>query len=151
MGWLEKGLLLSGSFTGLFQTCAAVDATAQGPVSHGGSWEPEYVLVATAQNITINCESRYSVVFNGTSPGPVLHLQEGKTTWVRVYNEMVDKNITTVCCIMISNISQTSLHTTINRSLTGALALAWAQPKNGAILRRHTTRLAMAHSPRDVL
>ncbi|KAK8050128.1 hypothetical protein PG994_011858 [Apiospora phragmitis] len=92
MGWLKGGLLLSGFIAGLLQTCAAA---AQGPVSHGGSWEPEYILVATAQNITINCESRYSVVFNGTSPGPVLRLQEGKTTWVRVYNQMMDKNITT--------------------------------------------------------
>ncbi|KAK8088503.1 hypothetical protein PG997_003464 [Apiospora hydei] len=93
MGWLKGGLLLSGCITGLLHICAA--AAAQGPVSHGGAWEPEYVLVATAQNITIDCESRYSVVFNGTSPGPVLHLQEGKTTWVRVYNQMTDKNITT--------------------------------------------------------
>ncbi|KAK7970140.1 hypothetical protein PG988_009213 [Apiospora saccharicola] len=92
MGWLKGGLLLSGCITGLLQTCASA---AQTPVSHGASWEPEYVLVATAQSITINCESRYSVVFNGTSPGPVLHLQEGKTTWVRVYNQMVDKNFTT--------------------------------------------------------
>ncbi|KAK7988276.1 hypothetical protein PG989_008591 [Apiospora arundinis] len=93
MRWLKTGILLSGYYTGLLKTCAAT--AIQGPVSHGGSWEPEYVLVATAQNITINCESRYSVVFNGTSPGPVLHLQEGKTTWVRVYNNMTDKNITT--------------------------------------------------------
>ena len=148
MRWLKAGLLLSGCYTGLLQTCAAA---AQGPVSHGGSWEPEYVLVATAHNITINCESRYSVVFNGTSPGPVLRLQEGKTTWVRVYNHMVDKNITTVRCILTSFILQTSLHTTVDRSLTGVLALAWPQPKNSAVLRRHTARLAMADSPRDVL
>lgn len=98
MGWLGGGLLLSVCIAGLLQTC---DTAAQNLVSHGGSWDPEYVLVATAQNITINCESRHSVVFNGTSPGPVLHLQEGKTTWVRVYNQMLDKNITTVCCIAV--------------------------------------------------
>ena len=54
------------------------------------------MLIGTAQNITANCESRYSVVFNGTSPGPVLQLEEGKTTWVRVYNEIPDKNLTVV-------------------------------------------------------
>ncbi|RMZ84255.1 hypothetical protein DV738_g803, partial [Chaetothyriales sp. CBS 135597] len=55
---------------------------------------PEYQLVATAQNITINCQSRYSVVFNGTYPGPPLYLRENYTTWVRVYNEIQDENLT---------------------------------------------------------
>ena len=59
-------------------------------------YTPDYVLVATAQNITINCISRYSVVFNGTSPGPPLYLKEGETTWVRVYNEIPDQNVTVV-------------------------------------------------------
>lgn len=66
------------------------------PIHHGSDWEPEYVLVATAQNISINCESRYSVIFNGTSPGPTLHMKEGKTTWVRVWNRIPDNNVTVV-------------------------------------------------------
>lgn len=65
-------------------------------VHHDASWQPEYVLVATAGNITLNCESRYSVTYNGTSPGPTLYMREGKTTWVRVYNNMTDQNVTTV-------------------------------------------------------
>jgi L-ascorbate oxidase len=64
--------------------------------THDKSWEPEYVLIATAQNITTNCQSRYSVVFNGTSPGPAIHMREGKTTWVRVYNQIDDQNVTVV-------------------------------------------------------
>lgn len=59
-------------------------------------FEPEYVLFATEEDITINCETRRSVVFNGTSPGPPLHMQEGKTTWIRVYNYVADKNTTVV-------------------------------------------------------
>ncbi|KIW71105.1 L-ascorbate oxidase [Phialophora macrospora] len=55
---------------------------------------PDYVLVATAQNISINCRSRYSVVFNGTSPGPPLYLRENYTTWVRVYNRIENENLT---------------------------------------------------------
>ncbi|RMD40596.1 hypothetical protein DV735_g4534, partial [Chaetothyriales sp. CBS 134920] len=55
---------------------------------------PEYKLVATAENITLHCQSRYSVVFNGTSPGPPLHLRENHTTWVRVYNHIDDENLT---------------------------------------------------------
>ncbi|ETS75598.1 hypothetical protein PFICI_12542 [Pestalotiopsis fici W106-1] len=63
-------------------------------VTHDGSWEPEYVLIATSQNITVNCHSRKSVVFNGTSPGPAIHMVEGKTTWVRVYNQIQNDNLT---------------------------------------------------------
>lgn len=65
-------------------------------VTHDGSWEPEYVLVATSQNITVNCHSRKSVVFNGTSPGPAIHMVEGHTTWVRVYNQIENDNLTVV-------------------------------------------------------
>ncbi|KAH8668630.1 L-ascorbate oxidase [Xylariales sp. PMI_506] len=68
-------------------------ATRSGGV-HDGSWSPDYALIATAQNITVNCASRYSVVFNGTSSGPPLRLKEGKTTWVRVYNQIADQNVT---------------------------------------------------------
>jgi L-ascorbate oxidase len=61
---------------------------------HDGSFKPDYVLRATAQNITINCESRYSVIISGSSPGPTLYFLEGKTTWVRVYNDIADQNLT---------------------------------------------------------
>jgi L-ascorbate oxidase len=59
--------------------------------------KPDYVLVATAADITINCQHRYSVIFNGTSPGPPLYMREGSTTWVRVYNNIEDQNLTVVC------------------------------------------------------
>ncbi|KAI0379352.1 putative multicopper oxidase [Hypomontagnella monticulosa] len=75
---------------GLLQT-GAVATTAS---IHDESWQPEYVLHATFETITMNCEKRESVVFNGTSPGPALFLKEGRTTWVRVYNDMTDRNFT---------------------------------------------------------
>lgn len=59
---------------------------------------PDYVLVATAKNLAINCQRRYSVVINGTSPGPTLYLKENFTTWIRVYNRIPDQNLTVVCC-----------------------------------------------------
>lgn len=62
--------------------------------THDGSFQPDYILRATAQNISIDCESRYSVVLNGTSPGPPLYLREGWTTWIRVYNDIKDQNLT---------------------------------------------------------
>ncbi|KAK5026600.1 hypothetical protein LTS07_007534 [Exophiala sideris] len=55
---------------------------------------PDYELVATAQNITINCQTRYSVVINGTIPGPPLYMKEKYTTWVRVWNRIQDQNLT---------------------------------------------------------
>lgn len=61
---------------------------------HDGSFQPDYILRATAKNISIDCDSRYSVVLNGTSPGPPLYLREGWTTWVRVYNDIKDQNLT---------------------------------------------------------
>ncbi|KAL7619465.1 hypothetical protein AAE478_010004 [Parahypoxylon ruwenzoriense] len=78
---LQIGLLQ----TGVVATTASI---------HDGSWQPEYVLHASFETITMNCEQRQSAVFNGSTPGPPLYLREGKTTWVRVYNDMTDLNIT---------------------------------------------------------
>ncbi|QDS68174.1 hypothetical protein FKW77_010455 [Venturia effusa] len=61
---------------------------------HDAEFQPDYVLRATAKNITVDCESRYSVVINGTSPGPPIYFREGWTTWVRVYNDIPDQNLT---------------------------------------------------------
>lgn len=63
--------------------------------THDESFFPDYILRATAQNITIDCATRYSVVFNGTTPGPPVYLEEGQTTWIRVFNDMADLNLTT--------------------------------------------------------
>ncbi|TID16988.1 L-ascorbate oxidase [Venturia nashicola] len=61
---------------------------------HGARFEPDYILRATAKNITSDCESHYAVVLNGTSPGPPIYLREGWTTWIRVYNDIPDQNLT---------------------------------------------------------
>ena len=65
-------------------------------VNHNSSWQPQYVLVATAETVDQNCQTRRSVVFNGTFPGPTIYLKEDKTTWVRVYNRIPDRNLTVV-------------------------------------------------------
>jgi L-ascorbate oxidase len=57
-------------------------------------YEPDYVLIATSEDILINCQHRLSVVLNGTSPGPPLYLKESYTTWVRVYNHIPGQNVT---------------------------------------------------------
>ncbi|KAF4976654.1 hypothetical protein FZEAL_6716 [Fusarium zealandicum] len=61
---------------------------------HDDSFAPNYVLEVTRGEIQINCETRRSVTINGTYPGPTIHLTEGQTSWIRVYNRMPDKNTT---------------------------------------------------------
>ncbi|KAI1127009.1 L-ascorbate oxidase [Nemania abortiva] len=82
-------LLLVLSPIRLLQTCLAASAAV-----HDDSWQPEYALYATEEDITVNCENRRSVVFNGTFPGPTLYMKEGQTTWVRVYNHLPATNLT---------------------------------------------------------
>lgn len=94
---------------------------------------PDYVLVATAENVTINCLSRYSVIFNGSLPGPPLYLKENQTTWVRVYNNIEDQNLTVVCQAKIST----------NWARLIRTALARSKPKNGHLLGWDTTSLAV--------
>ncbi|KAK9241639.1 multicopper oxidase-domain-containing protein [Lipomyces tetrasporus] len=61
---------------------------------HDELFIPDAILRVTAMNISKACLERYSVVINGSSPGPELRLRGDKTTWIRVYNDMDDKNLT---------------------------------------------------------
>ncbi|KAJ6007926.1 hypothetical protein N7540_011902 [Penicillium herquei] len=63
-------------------------------VQHDGSFQPDHILRVTAQNYTEACDTRYSALVNGSSPGPELRLREGKVNWIRVYNDMKDENTT---------------------------------------------------------
>lgn len=66
-------------------------------VVHDHTFTPHIILRATAQSVSQACINRVSVLVNGTSPGPEIRLKEGKTTWIRVYNDMDDRNLTMVC------------------------------------------------------
>lgn len=66
-------------------------------VCHNEAFVPEYILRATAQNVSQACIPRLSVLLNGTSPGPELRLRPGITSWIRVYNDIPDQNLTVVC------------------------------------------------------
>lgn len=63
---------------------------------HGDCFQPDYVLEVTEEDIRVDCQTRRSVVINGTFPGPPIHLQEDQTTWIRVYNRIPDQNFTMV-------------------------------------------------------
>lgn len=82
---------------------------------------PDIMLRATAQNVTQACITRLSVLLNGTSPGPELRLRPGATSWIRVYNDIPDQNLTVVCL-------QSELYPLILFHLADiASALAWAR------------------------
>ncbi|KAL2784679.1 Cupredoxin [Aspergillus keveii] len=63
-------------------------------VRHDDSFQPDYILRVSAENYTEACMDRYSVLVNGSLPGPEIRLREGETSWIRVYNDMSDANTT---------------------------------------------------------
>ena len=84
-------------------------------VRHDDSFQPDYILRISSDNMTLACRTRPSTVVNGTSwtgfailynhetlmclgtvPGPALYLKENQTTWVRVYNDLLEANTTMV-------------------------------------------------------
>jgi len=64
---------------------------------HDASFIPDHVLQVTYDTIKAGCESRTSVLINGSLPGPPIHIPPGSPTWIRVYNRMPDQNLTMVC------------------------------------------------------
>jgi hypothetical protein len=73
-----------------------VPAVFGGTVVHDGRFWPDHILRVSVAQVPSACEIREDVVVNGTSPGPALHLLPGARTWVRVYNDMTDRNLTMV-------------------------------------------------------
>ena len=67
------------------------------PTRHDSSFSPDYVLRVAEQPFTQSCITKDKVILvNGTSPGPELRLVEGNIYWIRVFNDMDDKNLTMV-------------------------------------------------------
>jgi hypothetical protein len=63
---------------------------------HDDHFQPDHVLRVAIAQVPSACEMRQDVVVNGTSPGPAIHLLPGARTWIRVYNDMPDQNLTMV-------------------------------------------------------
>lgn len=64
-------------------------------VTHDSSFTPDAALVVSWKNISQSCYPvKETVVVNGTTPGPELRIMEGKTYWIRVYNNMANQNLT---------------------------------------------------------
>jgi hypothetical protein len=63
---------------------------------HDSTFIPDFYLSVTYEDHKVACQHRMSVLVNGTSPGPALRLPAGKTSWVRVCNNMTSYNTTIV-------------------------------------------------------
>ncbi|KAK2763082.1 hypothetical protein FQN54_009716 [Arachnomyces sp. PD_36] len=84
---------IHGSFLSLILGLVTATQGAQ-LVRHDNSFVPNHVLRVTAEDYSQACMERYSVLVNGSFPGPELRLQEDETSWIRVYNDMEDANVT---------------------------------------------------------
>lgn len=72
-------------------------------VPHGEKFVPDAVLRITSEERNQSCvPTKDILVVNGTSPGPTLLFTEGKTVWIRVYNDIPHENLTMVCSKQLS-------------------------------------------------
>jgi hypothetical protein len=71
-------------------------------VTHGEEFKPDHVLRVSVAMVPSACEIREDVVVNGTSPGPAIRLLPGARTWIRVYNDIPDRNLTMVSMLFSS-------------------------------------------------
>jgi L-ascorbate oxidase len=65
-------------------------------VRHDTTFTPDHILRVTNENIDIACDQHLSVVVNGSTPGPIIRLAPGTASWIRVYNDVEDQNLTMV-------------------------------------------------------
>ncbi|OBT65663.1 L-ascorbate oxidase [Pseudogymnoascus sp. 23342-1-I1] len=63
--------------------------------THNEHFIPDAVLRVTEEERKQSCVPLKNIlVVNGTSPGPTLKFTEGKTVWIRVYNDIAHQNLT---------------------------------------------------------
>ena len=115
------------------------------PRCHDHSFVPDHVLRITYEDISIACQTRPSVVVNGSLSGPELRLKPGKTSWIRVYNDMTEFNATIVGETPSILMSRLFANGVVNT------ALAWAQPTQCYILRWHSICKPVADSSTSLL
>ncbi|CZT13954.1 related to laccase precursor [Rhynchosporium agropyri] len=74
---------------------SSLSLTSAEVVCHDETFVPDAILRITEAPLAQSClPSKPTVLVNGTSPGPALRLKEGTRYWIRVYNDMSDKNLT---------------------------------------------------------
>lgn len=91
----ERGLHSPRCIFGLLPLLTLIGVDANTSV-HDDSFKPDAVLHVTAQNISLGGIHRLTTLVNGSVPGPELRIPEGEVAWIRVYNDMQDRNLTMV-------------------------------------------------------
>lgn len=76
---------------------AGLIGVASATTTHNENFVPDAVLRVTEEERKQSCvPTKDILVVNGTSPGPTLRFTEGKTVWIRVYNDIAHQNLTMV-------------------------------------------------------
>ncbi|RHZ68409.1 hypothetical protein CDV55_101480 [Aspergillus turcosus] len=92
MSWHENKLSCIILF---ILSCFTILATSHRVVKHDETFVPDLILRVTWENVSQPCVPTKPVALvNGTSPGPAIYLEEDVTTWIRVYNDMPNQNLT---------------------------------------------------------
>jgi FtsP/CotA-like multicopper oxidase with cupredoxin domain len=85
---------------GLSSLATIVDARNCSLHTHDESFVPDIILRVASESRNIAGIQQDVPIVNGTYPGPKIELQAGKTTWVRVWNDMPSDNLTMVRVIV---------------------------------------------------
>lgn len=81
----------------LFFSLVSIQVASHRIATHDETFVPDAVLRVTISNVSQPCVPIKQVALvNGITPGPAIYLEEGKTSWIRVYNDMADLNLTIV-------------------------------------------------------
>lgn len=90
-------LILYGLVSFISTAASAKTAFIPGPPRvHDDTFTPTHVLRISRKQFCVGGIIRYTTLVNDTLPGPELHIAEGKVVWIRVYNDMLDANLTMV-------------------------------------------------------
>lgn len=87
---------------------------------HDETFIPDAVIHVTSAKTKQSCVAEKDVILiNGTSPGPEIRLAEGKTFWIRVYNDLLHENLTMVslCWHLLSIIIAPLLRAVLLRTI----------------------------------
>ena len=105
---------------------------------HDENFVPDAILRVTQEEIAQSClPAKSTVLVNGTSPGPELRLLEGKTYWIRVYNDMEDANVTMVIPLSLSPRLSSSFQWLLMRGNSIGTASQWPSPPSATVHPPH--------------
>ena len=125
-------------FRALLPLLSAFMATASNLIVHDESFVPDAILRVTSGVRKQSCVPEKEILLvNGTSPGPELRFTEGRTVWIRVYNDVHGKNLTIVGLLdafLPCHLSSGNRSKPMSSTDTNSIALAWPDHGSRAIL-----------------